>query len=863
MKEEKQTKPQLLVELATLRQRVATLEIEVAERQQREVELRESQDRYRALSENATDIIATFTLDQIITNVNRGAEVLLGWSREELIGQHVDKVATPASIALAEDRARRSLARERLSPTFEVELIRKDGSLVPAEAWTRAIRDQQGKLSGFHGIYRDITERKQAEEQLRRYAERLSILHKIDRAVLTEQSPEAIAQGALSGLRQLIPCRRASAIMFSSDTKTATILAVDTDGETTVQMGIPLTPEDIVNLKALPRGTIRVIRDMETFLSHRIEASPTLRKLQTEGIQSLLTVPLYAQGTLIGALNLAADRAGAFGEEEPRIAREVAGSLAVALQQARYQRLLERYRTIFALSPDYIYLTDITGRILDANPALLERTGLSLEHMQQMHFMDFFAGNAPEELLQHFTSLQDGHPVRGLEVGAKNVRGEIFTYEVNAIPLKENSEVTAILSVARDITARKRAEAQLKEEAEIAAALARVGQEMIASLNTPEILERLCRLTAEVLGCDCSHTVLWQPEDNTYVAAAGYGDTSEQWEALRVLKVPSEIVADLETQLTREGMIEIEVMTSQKSAFQSLLGQFGLTAELYVALRHGQQFIGAQSAGYRGRQGFSSRQKRIAQGIAQIASLALANARLLEELERSNRLKEDFVGAMSHELRTPMNILLGYNEMLRDGTYGSLTPEQVSVLERMDKNTLELLDLVNATLDLSRLQSRRVPLTQQDVWVSKLLAELEAETFQLNRKPALRLEWQVAAELPMLHTDIVKLRMILKNIIFNALKFTEEGTVTISAFSQDKGITFIVADTGPGIPPELLPAIFEPFRQGMNSPTHRQGGVGLGLYIVQQLLTLLGGTVSVESAVGRGSAFRVWIPQEI
>jgi PAS domain S-box-containing protein len=568
MKDEKQTKAQLLAELAARRQQVATLEAEIAERKRIESELRESQDRYRALSENATDIIATFTLDQIITNVNRGAEVLLGWSREELIGQHVHKVATPASIALAEERARRTLAGERISPTFEVELIRKDGSLVPAEAWTRGIRDPQGKIGGFHGIYRDIS-------------------------------------------------------------------------------------------------------------------------------------------------------------------------------------------------------------------------------------------------------------------------------------------------------ARKRAEAQLKEEAEIAAALARVGQELIASLNTPEILARLCRLTTEVLECDCSHTVLWQPEDNSYVTAAGYGDTPEQWEALRVLKVPAEMVTELETQLTREGMGEVEVTTGQLSAIEALLQQFGITTELYVALRHGQHFIGAQGAGYRGRQGFSARQKRIAQGIAQLASLALANARLLEELTRSNQLKEDFVGTMSHELRTPINILLGYNEMLRDGTYGSLTPAQVNILERMDKNVRELLDLVNATLDLSRLQSRRVPLTRQDVWVSKFLTELEAEIHQLNRKPALQLEWQVAADLPILRTDLVKLSMILKNIILNALKFTEEGTVTISAFPQDKGITFIVTDTGPGISPELLPVIFEPFRQGTNSSTQRQGGVGLGLYIVRQLLTRLAGTVAVESKVGRGSTFRVWIPREV
>jgi len=385
---------------------------------------------------------------------------------------------------------------------------------------------------------------------------------------------------------------------------------------------------------------------------------------------------------------------------------------------------------------------------------------------------------------------------------------------------------------------------------------------MIASLNTPEILERLCRLTAEVLGCDCSHTILWRPEDNTYVVAAGYGDTPEQWETMQVLEVPAEMVVSLETRLTLEGMVEVEVTASQESAFESLLRQFGITAELHVALKHRQQFIGTQSAGYRGRRGFSLRQKRIARGIAQIASLALANARLLEELERSNQLKEDFVGAMSHELRTPINILLGYNEMLRDEAHGSLTPEQANILERMDKSARELLDLVNATLDLSRLQSQRVPLARQDVWVPTLLAELEAETRQLNRKPALRLEWQIAPDLPMLHTDVVKLKMTLKNIILNALKFTEEGTVTIAASPQDEGVTFVVTDTGPGIPPEVLPSIFEPFRQGESFATRRQGGVGLGLYIVQQLLTLLGGTVSVESEVGRGSTFRVWIPKE-
>jgi signal transduction histidine kinase len=124
------------------------------------------------------------------------------------------------------------------------------------------------------------------------------------------------------------------------------------------------------------------------------------------------------------------------------------------------------------------------------------------------------------------------------------------------------------------------------------------------------------------------------------------------------------------------------------------------------------------------------------------------------------------------------------------------------------------------------------------------------------------MQWQIAPRLPTLHTDVMKLKMVLKNIITNALKFTDAGVITIGAQPRQNGVDFEVADTGIGIPQDALGAIFEPFRQVDSSSTRRHGGVGLGLYIVRQLVGLLGGMVTVESEVGRGSTFRVWIPAE-
>ncbi|HXG20362.1 MAG TPA: ATP-binding protein [Methylomirabilota bacterium] len=402
---------------------------------------------------------------------------------------------------------------------------------------------------------------------------------------------------------------------------------------------------------------------------------------------------------------------------------------------------------------------------------------------------------------------------------------------------------------------------QQQEEAAVSAVLARVGQEMIASLNTPAIVATLCQLTAEALEGNCSCTFLWQPESNAYAPVAHWGLSPESQAFVSVLKLPPDMAAVLVRHLqTHETALE---RGSGYSDFlpHSLLQQCEIESAMFLRLRRGQELIGFQLCGYRQTKHVTDRHERIARGIAHIASLALTNARLLEELDRANRIKEDFMGAMSHELRTPLNVIVGYTQLMQEETFGPLTPEQVNILQRVNKNTRELLDLINATLDLSKLQNQqRISLLLQEVKGAVLLAELEQEIRQLHQKPAIRMAWRVAPHLPVLYTDAVKLKMVLKNLITNAIKFTDSGEITVSATQQREVVEFSVTDTGIGIPQDALPVIFEPFRQVDGSSTRRYGGVGLGLYIVRQLVALLGGKVTVESQVGLGSTFRVEIP---
>ncbi len=273
--------------------------------------------------------------------------------------------------------------------------------------------------------------------------------------------------------------------------------------------------------------------------------------------------------------------------------------------------------------------------------------------------------------------------------------------------------------------------------------------------------------------------------------------------------------------------------------------------------------MGGFSAGYRGRTiSFTLQQERIAEGVAQLGSLALEDARLLEELQQANRLKDDFLATMSHELRTPLNIVMGYTDLLLEGDSGRLTTEQSDFLQRVRKAAHQELELVIAMLDVSRLEAGRLVVEIGEVYLPELLSELAAEAQELLReKPTVSYSWQVAPRLPVLHTDRLKLKVVLKNLLGNAAKFTDWGRISMETYPRGDGVEFCVADTGMGMTLKTQEVMFEMFRQGDDSTTRHFGGVGLGLYIVRRMLEFLGGTVTVESKPGQGSTFRVWIPQ--
>ena len=254
--------------------------------------------------------------------------------------------------------------------------------------------------------------------------------------------------------------------------------------------------------------------------------------------------------------------------------------------------------------------------------------------------------------------------------------------------------------------------------------------------------------------------------------------------------------------------------------------------------------------------------------LAGQAAIAIHNAQLFEdikqqafELEKANSVKTEFLSVMSHELRTPLNVVMGYAGMLQDKMLGEISEEQEKVLAKVIKHSGDLLSMITSILDVTSLEAQMVQLEGEEVSISEVLDELKL-SYDLPLSKDLTLIWNYPSELPTLKTDRGKLRHVLRNLLNNAIKFTENGSVTLSAwyYPARRTIEVRVADTGIGIPREALPVIFDRFRQLDSSETRTHGGVGLGLYIVKRFTELIGGKIMVESELGKGSIFTLILP---
>ena len=810
-----------------------------------------SETELRALFTSMNDVIIVYDKDGRYVRIAPTNPSLLIRPPEEMVGKYIREVLPPELHDLFMKTIHEALNSNK---TIRIEYpLTISGNHLWFDANISKLNEDQ-----VFWVARDITDRKLNE--LTQIA-----ITQISEGVLSSKTIDELLKSIHEAIKPFLPVNNFYIAQYDPSTNLITfpyhVDEMDEDWSPR-KLGRGLTSYVIRTGRPL-RTTPEIFADLQA-----------AGEVVNDGVQSVdwLGIPLRSKQVVSGVIAVQSyDPKIRIMEKDKEILSVIAIQVASAIERFLAEREIQKFKLGIDRSDNAVFITDVEGTIQYTNPAFERVYGFPNEEVIGKTPRILKSGLVSDEQYKRFwQTLLAGETVSE-EIINKTRDGRLVPIAgTNSPILDESGKTIGFLAVHQDITERKLSEETLKRRNDYLAASSEIGRLVTSTLDLNTIFTRTVNLISERFGFYYAAIYIIEETGFNAILREATGEAGEKMKAQSYSIVVGSHSVIGQVSASMEPMLVNDTDLEPLYAPNPYL--LDTRSEVAIPLRIGSRVVGVIDIQSIQVHAFTQDDLSVLQSLADQVAVAIDNARsyelsqqLIKDLREVDQLKSQFLANMSHELRTPLNSIIGFSRVILKGIDGPVSEMQQQDLTAIYNSGQHLLGLINDILDLARIEAGKMELNFEEVHLADMATSVMSTAKGLVKEKPIQLLQRIPANMPTVRGDTMRVRQVLLNLISNASKFTDQGSITVETSIQ-KGPTgkmealINVVDTGPGISTEDQKKLFQAFSQVDGSATRKSGGSGLGLSICANLVQLHGGRIGVHSIVGRGSTFWFTLP---